>query len=141
MTQWLITYAATLVGFLAVDALWITFVSRKLYDLEAGDVLREKPKIGASLLFYLLYSLGITVFAVFPLTQHFNGIHATLTAYWQAAAWGGGLGLFAYSTFAFTNQAIIREWKYKLVVVDLLWGILITGGMTLVGFGVFRALA
>ena len=141
MTHWLITYAAVLVTFLVIDALWITFVARKLYDLEAGDVLREKPKFSAGILFYLLYAAGITAFAVLPLTMHFDGIHATVRIYSEVAAWGAALGVFAYSTFALTNQAIIRDWKYKLVFIDLLWGALITAGAALVGFAVFRALA
>ncbi len=141
MIHWAITYAVSLVAFRLIDAAWIFMVARKLYDLEASDVLREKPQLGASLLFYLIYAAGITVLGVLPLTRHFNGVHATLATYRDVAAWGVGLGLFAYSTFTLTNQSIIKNWKYKLVVSDLLWGGLLTAITTLVGFGVFRAFA
>lgn len=138
--HWLFVYAASLVAFLVFDGAWKFLVTRKLYDLEASDVIREKPKLGAGILFYLVYAAGVTAFATYPLTQHFDGVHATLATYRDVALWGAGLGLFAYSSFAFTNQSIIRQWKYKLVFTDLLWGAFLTAVVSLVGFGVFRAL-
>jgi len=141
MLHWFIAYAVCLVVFLVIDAAWITLVARKLYDVEAGDVLRDKPHIFPSVLFYLLYAAGVVVFAVYPLEQHFNGVHAVLVTYRDAAVWSAGLGLFAYATFAFTNQAIIKQWKYKLAVADLLWGAVVTGIVGLIGFVVIRALS
>lgn len=140
-THWILTYLACLVAFVAFDAAWITLVARTQYDLEAGEVLRDKPQRLAGILFYLIYTLGLAGLAVWPTTRHFNGIHATLATYRDVLAWGGGLGFFAYATFALTNQAIIKDWRYKLVIADVLWGTALSAVATLVGFGVFRLLA
>lgn len=139
--HWLISYLAALGVFLLLDAAWITLVTRKQYDLEVSEVMRPKPRLGAAVLFYLVYVGGVTAFATLPLTRHFNGIHATLDTYRDVAAWGGALGCFAYATYALTNQSIVKDWKYKLVITDVVWGAIVTAVVSLAGFAALRALA
>jgi uncharacterized membrane protein len=139
LLHWLIAYGISLAAFLVIDGAWIALVARKMYDLEAGDVIRDKPQLPAGILFYLIYVVGVIVFGVLPMTRHFNGVHAVLATYRDVAGWGAGLGLFAYATFSLTNQAVIKDWKYKLVVADMLWGAILTAVVTVVGFGAYRA--
>jgi len=141
MTQWLVTYVASLLTFLVADAAWISLVARKLYTAEAGEVIRDKPQALAGVLFYLAYSIGITVLGVWPATHHFRGLHVTATVLRDVIAWGVALGLFGYSSFSFTNQAVIRHWKYKLAITDLLWGGFVTTLAVTAGFLAYRALA
>lgn len=141
MTHWLITYVSCLVGFVVIDGAWIFLVARKLYDVEAGEIIRDKPQLAPGIIFYLLYAAGITVFSVLPLTGHFDGMHAVLATYGDVAAWGAGLGIFAYSTFSLTNQSIIKQWRYKLALADTFWGAVVTALVSLLGFMVYRVLA
>jgi uncharacterized membrane protein len=138
--HWLVSYAVMLLAFFILDAGWITLVARKFYDIEVSDVMRPKPRLGAAVLFYIVYAAGVTAFATLPLTRHFDGVHATLATYRDVAIWGAGLGFFAYSTYALTNQSLIKEWKYKLVFTDLAWGAFLTALVSLIGFAAFRAL-
>src|SRR5664279_5573215 len=119
--QWIFTYVACLTAFLLLDGMWLKFVAAKLYRSEL-DFIRQKPQISSGVVFYLLYCAGIVAFAIFPLTRHFDGVHASLDVLERVLVWGGGLGIFAYSTYSLTNQAVIEGWKLKLSVLDLLWG-------------------
>lgn len=138
--DWIFPYAAALVTLLLLDAGWLFLVARKLYRSEL-DIIRAKPNIVSATLFYLVYSVGVAAFALVPLSRHFDGAHATTQVLLQVFGWGAGLGVFAYSTFTLTNQTVIEHWKLKLTILDTLWGGILTGTATLVGFIVFRALA
>lgn len=140
MKHWFLTYAAGLIVLLILDGLWLTTVASKLYRSEL-DIIRKKPQLGSGILFYLLYSIGVTMFAVLPTTYYFDGTHVTSDVLLRVFAWGAGLGIFAYATFTLTNQTVIEGWKSKLTILDTLWGAVLTGIVTLASFAVFRALA
>lgn len=140
MKHWFLAYAASLIVLLILDGLWLTIVAAKLYRSEL-DIIRKKPQLGSGILFYLLYSIGVTTFAILPMTHYFDGIHVSSDMLLRVFGWGAGLGIFAYATFTLTNQTVIEGWKSKLTILDTLWGAILTGIVTLVGFAVFRALA
>ena len=35
---------------------------------------------------------------------------------------GAFLGFFAYATYDLTNQATLKDWPWKLSVIDIAWG-------------------
>ncbi|TAH33405.1 DUF2177 family protein [Candidatus Saccharibacteria bacterium] len=140
MKQWFLTYAAGLIVLLILDGLWLTIVAAKLYRSEL-DIIRKKPQLGSGILFYLLYSIGVTIFAILPMAHYFDGVAMSSDLLLRVFGWGAGLGIFAYATFTLTNQTVIEGWKSKLTVLDTLWGGILTGIVALAGFGVFRALA
>jgi uncharacterized membrane protein len=115
------TYVATLLPYLAVDLLWIGVVAKAFYRRELGPLMRTPPWLAPAALFYLLYPLGLGIFAVAP------GIAA------RSAAHAGGLGLlfgfFAYATYDLVNVATIKGWSVKLTLVDLAWGTLMSGAV------------
>ena len=57
-------YAATLVGFLAIDFVWLAFVARGFYRKYLGFLLADQPNWWAAAAFYLLFVAGIVVFSV-----------------------------------------------------------------------------
>lgn len=139
LMHWFVTYVACLISFLLLDGAWLAFVAAKLYRSEL-DILRTKPQLGIGIVFYLLYCAGIVAFSLYPLVSHFNGTHVSLDMMLRVFLWGTGLGIFAYTTYALTNQAVIEGWKLKLSILDLLWGGIVTGFVSVAGFAVFRAL-
>ncbi len=140
MIPFIFAYIASLIAFVTADTVWLLFVVRKVYDIELGDVLRDKPKRFSAALFYLVYVAGIIAFGVWPMSIHLSGIHAIPTSYAEVAGWGAGLGLFGYASFALTAHSLIKQWRYKLVFADLLWGSVLTAGACLIGFAVHRTL-
>ena len=132
MLRYLIAYVATAVVFLASDAVWLTRAIG-FYRSELGDLLADKPNLGAAAVFYPLYVLGIVVLAVMP---------ATRSGGWQSAMFLGGMfGLVAYATYDLTNLATLSRWSIQVTVVDMAWGTILTAVSSLGGFLAVRMLA
>jgi uncharacterized membrane protein len=74
----------------------------------------ETPNWAAAGAFYVIYAIGVTVFATQP------GIDdaSVLTAAWRGALFG----LVAYATYDLTNMATLRGWPTIVTVVDMAWG-------------------
>ena len=112
---WVVPYAATLVAFACLDVVWLGFVANRFYRAELGGLMAETFNFPAAIAFYLIYALGVVIFAVAP------------AATWRdAAMWGGLFGFFAYATYDLTNLATLKDWPWRLTFVDLLWGACLT---------------
>jgi uncharacterized membrane protein len=105
---------ATIVVFLVLDGLWLGLVARTFYRRHLGYLMAERPVWAAAGIFYALYAIGLTVFAVIPGTD----AGAPLEALWRGALFG----LVGYATYDLTNHATVRDWPMIVTVVDLAWG-------------------
>lgn len=125
MLQFGIAYLAAACAFLGADALWLNR-AMGFYRHSLGDVLAEKPNLAAAAALYLIYFVGIVVFAVLPAIRN-DG--------WTAAMLLGGLlGLVAFATYDLTNLATLRRWSLIVVVVDPSWGTFVRAMASLAGF-------
>lgn len=117
--------AAMAATMLALDLGWLGIVAREFYDAQLGSL--KSPDISPAVAgtFYLFY-LAVTYW------------HAVRGAadLGDAGRRGAGLGLAAYGTYELTNWAVVRNWPAALVPVDLVWGIVLTAAVALVGFRV-----
>lgn len=126
MMRYALAYATTLITFLAIDAVWLTTMSQRLYRRYIGDILVDSFNPAPAALFYLIYVAGIVVFATTP---------AFSNGRWTTAAINGALyGFFAYATYDLTNQATIRGWPTIISVADICWGSLLSAVAATVGF-------
>ncbi len=133
MITWITAYAAAAVAFLVLDLVWLGVVARTFYRDRLGGLLRDDVDVVPALLFYLLYVLGIVVFAVAP---------ALAAGSWMTAAlYGALLGLVAYATYDLTNLATLAGWPLSVAVVDMLWGAAVTALAATLGMLAARALA
>ena len=124
--QTLLLYLASTVIFFSIDMLWLGLVARSFYKQRLGFILSENVNWPAAVIFYLLYIAGILYFAVLPAIKGQS---------WQTAAFNGALlGLLCYATYDLTNMATINKWPLIVVVVDLAWGILLTGTVALLTY-------
>ena len=62
-------FISTLVLFLAIDALWITFFGSKWYAQYLSHLTSGKVAIIPALLFYVVYIGGILFFVILPALQ------------------------------------------------------------------------
>ena len=53
-------------------------------------------------------------------------------------ALGAFLGFMAYATFDLTCMALFRDFPLKVVVVDLIWGAVLSSVVTAAGYGIGR---
>ena len=119
MKKLLAAYVAVLIVMLALDFGWLSLTGGPLYRRILGDLLLEKFNVTPAALFYLLYGVGVVVFAVSP---------AFDTHAWTSALWRGlFFGAVAYATYDLTNQATLRNWSTVLTAADVTWGAVLTG--------------
>jgi uncharacterized membrane protein len=119
MTTALVTYVITLILFLGIDLVWLMGPGRPIYMAEIGGLLRNQPNLGAALAFYVLYTIGLTYFAVMP------GLKAAMPM--QALGLGALFGLMAYATYDLTNLAVINGFTTRIAMIDMAWGCLLSG--------------
>jgi len=130
ITSLLKLYGLTAVVFFAVDLVWLGVVAAGFYQKHLGHLLRPDVLWPAAVLFYALYLVGVLVFAVMP------GLAAGSLV--RTMALGGFFGLVAYATFDLTCLALFANFPVLVVVVDLVWGTVLTAGVAAASFGLGR---
>ncbi len=132
IVKYLIAYIATGISFAVIDSFWLRTMYTRLYVPEIGEMLMRGLRWGPAISFYLLYILGIMVFAVGPALQ---------SGKWQTAlVQGAMLGFFCYMTYDLTNYATLKVWSLKVTILDMIWGTLLTGGAALGGYLITTAI-
>jgi len=115
----LISFLIMTAIFLFIDIIWLSQSVNYFYSPHIGDLLRETPLILPAILFYLIYPLGVTILVIVPKLDNgslrsilFNGLV---------------LGVVAYGTYNLTNMAALKGWSVNVVIVDMIWGGVLTG--------------
>lgn len=112
-------YSLTMAVFFAMDMLWLGFVARNFYRKYLAAFLSPDVNWPAAVIFYLLYIGGILYFAVLP---------AQGNPKW-AAQQGAVLGFLCYATYDLTNLATLNRWPLTVVIVDIIWGTVLTAAV------------
>jgi uncharacterized membrane protein len=123
-------YLLTIPIFFGIDMIWLGFVAKGFYRNNLGHLLRSDVNWSAALVFYLLYIGGILIFATMPALEK-NSLY-------QAVVLGGLFGFFAYATYDLTNLATLKGWPLNVVIVDIIWGIVLTASVAAASFLIGR---
>lgn len=118
-------YLATVPVFFIIDMIWLGFIGRGVYQKYLGYLLGD-INWAAAIVFYLLYIVGILVFAVFP------GIDAG--SFWKTVALGAFFGFVAYATYDLTNLATVRDWPLTISIIDMIWGTVLTASVAAISY-------
>ena len=116
--QLVYVYLLTIPAFFLVDMVWLGFVAKNFYQSQLGYLLGP-VNWTAAIIFYLLYIVGIIIFAVHPALL--------VGSFGKAVLYGAMFGFFAYATYDLTNLATVKDWPILVTVVDILWGTVLTG--------------
>ena len=119
-------YLCTLAGFLAIDAVWLTVVARGFYRRQLDFLLSDQPNWWAAIIFYLLFVVGLLVFAIVP------GLQAGSLR--KVLLLGAFFGLVTYATYDLTNHATVKNWPWIVTVVDLCWGAVLSASVCCIGY-------
>ena len=118
MTKYFAAYAATAVVMIAIDLVWLGVIAKPLYRDGIGHLMTESPNIPAAVLFYLMFPVGLMIFAVVPTAG---------SPEWTTTLIAGALfGLFTYATYDLTNLATLKGWPIWLAALDIAWGTLVS---------------
>lgn len=114
-----LAFATVLVVFSVIDTLWLGSMADRVYRPLIGEVLADRFRLVPAIAFYTLYAAGLTIFAVLP---------GLKTGDWKTALmWGALFGLFAYGTYDLTNYATLKGWGLKITLLDMTWGVIVSG--------------
>ena len=116
--------------FLFIDVIWLSLSVSYFYQPQIGDLLRDSPLILPAVLFYLIYPLGVAVLVIMPKLH--NGSFRSILLN------GLVFGVVAYGTYNLTNMATLQGWSAIVVVVDMIWGGVLTGFSSLLGTYIAR---
>lgn len=130
--RWAAAYLVAAVIFGILDYLWLTTVTDSLYRDQLGPLMAEKPNFPAALAFYFIYLIGVTHFVTVPAWER-RSLRTALVN-------GAILGLVAYATWDLTNLAVLQGFPGSIVVIDLIWGTLVTAGAGSATYAVLRPL-
>ncbi len=125
-------YLLTVPVFFVVDLIWLGLVAKGFYRRHLDFILSPHVNWPAAITFYLIYIIGIIVFAVIPAIDR-----ESLS---RALVWGGLYGFFTYATYDLTNMALIKGWPLKIVIVDILWGMILCTVVAGSSYGISRLL-
>ena len=126
----LVSFSIMTTIFLFIDVIWLSQSFSYFYQPNIGDLLREDIIIFPAALFYLIYPLGVTILVALPSLK--KGSLKTITFN------GFMLGFVAYGTYNLTNMATLQGWSASVVVVDMIWGGVLTGASAVLGTYIAR---
>lgn len=126
ISRYLMAYLGAGMLMAAMDAVWLSLANARLYRPILAPVLADGFRLGPAIAFYLVYLVGVLVFAVRP---------AMIDGRWGTASVMGALfGFFAYATYDLTNQATLAVWSVRITVMDMTWGTILTAAGATAGF-------
>ncbi|MFM1816207.1 MAG: hypothetical protein RLZ98_2902 [Pseudomonadota bacterium] len=126
----IVAYVSILIVFGIIDAIWLFSMAGLLYRPVLGDILLDNIRIAPAVIFYLLYPVGIVVFAVMPALR--DGSMAT------AIGLGLLFGGLAYATYDLTNYATLKNWTLQLTVIDIAYGAITAALCAIAGYHAAR---
>lgn len=132
MLEFIKIYLVALPVFFAIDLLWLGVVARNFYRSRLGDLLKDPVNWPAAIIFYLLFIVGLVIFAVKP------GLEAS--SWMKVLTTGALFGFFTYMTYDLTNLATLKDWPFPIVVVDIIWGIVLSASVSIVTYFLVKAL-
>lgn len=125
MGSLLIAYVTALAVMAGLDFCWLSLAGEPVYRSALGAIMSEQPNWTAAAAFYLLYGVGVVLFAVRP---------GLSSGDWRTALlWGALFGFFAYATYDLTNLATLKIWSLKVSLIDMAWGAVLSGASAATG--------
>jgi len=130
ITKIIISYLLTAAVFFAIDIVWLGFIAKNLYRKYLGTFLSDQVNWAAAIVFYLIYIIGISIFAIYPSVNKDSVVNAILL--------GALFGAIAYATYDLTNLATLKSWPIRIVFIDIAWGAVLTAIVSLAGFYIVK---
>jgi len=119
LSQYAKLYLIAVGVFFALDLLWLGLIAKPFYERHLGHLLRDHVLWEAAILFYLLFLAGLVFFVIAPAVA--------CGSFLRAVVLGAVFGFITYQTYELTNYALIRDWPFIVVVVDIAWGVVLCG--------------
>jgi len=126
MMTYVASYAAALIVFVIADMIWLGTMVSRFYRPTLDDVLLPTVNLPPAIVFYLLYPVGLIIFAIVPALK--------AGSFTTALIHGALFGFFTYATYDLSNFATLRSWTLSLTIVDIAWGTVLGATAASVGY-------
>ena len=125
-------YVCIILPFGLMDAVWLTVMGSLLYKPMLGNILLPTLNAPPAVAFYMIYPIGVLVFAALPAL--------TADSVTPALIYGALFGALAYATYDLTNYATLRNWTLLITVADIAWGAIATATAAAAGYYLTKAI-
>lgn len=112
--------------FIALDFAWLAFIARSYYRSQIGMLLKDDVNVVAAGIFYVIYICGLVTFVLLPALEK-KSWHSALLL-------GAFFGFIAYSTYDLTNLSVMKNWPLPVTIVDIAWGTMVAGVVSVVTY-------
>ena len=119
-------YLISFAVFFIIDMVWLGLVAKNFYQTQIGHLMKTDINWAAALIFYLVFLAGIVFFVISPNLANGNWISVLLA--------GMFFGFVTYATYDLTNLATLKDWPIIVTVVDLVWGSVLSGSVSVITF-------
>ena len=119
MRLFLKLYLIALPIFFLVDMIWLGVIAKNFYKNQIGFLMKPDVNWTAAIIFYLLFLVGVVLYVIEPALEKKDLMFALSR--------GALFGLITYATYDLTNLATLKDWPLKVVVVDMIWGAVLSG--------------
>ena len=126
MITYITAYAAALVAFVVADMVWLGIMVNRVYRPALADILIPGVNLPPAIVFYLLYPIGLVIFAVLPALKSESSA--------MAIGYGALFGFFTYATYDLSNHATLRNWTVQVTAIDMAWGTVLGAIAALVAY-------
>lgn len=127
--NYILSYLGILVSLGLLDYIWLWIIMQNHIQKWLWWLMKSPIDWIPALGFYALYSLSVLLLIVIPQSKH-GGLQSTVI-------YGALLGFTAYMTYDLTNRATLKNRPVGMVLPDILWGAVVTGIVSLVGYVVY----
>lgn len=119
-------YIIALPIFLVIDGIWLSIIASSFYSKHLGPLMKTNINWAAAAIFYLLFIVGLVVFAISPSLEK--------KSLMSAISLGALFGLITYATYDLTNLATLKDWPLTVTVVDMIWGAILAGSVSALSY-------
>lgn len=137
---YLVAYLGVLVVYLVLDQVWLRAFMRPRLARRLGEVVLERPRLGASVGFGVFYAAALTLLAAAPGLRAAAGpIYlergpVAVDGWMLVIVLAASVGLFSYIARAAGNLALLRGWGWSLALIEVGWGIVASVAAALAGY-------
>ena len=126
-----LAWLAAFVAIIVLDGIWLGLVARGMYQREMGSLMADPVRVVPIVAFYLLFPIALVYLTLFNAPSGWT----------EAILRGAVLGLAAYGAYDLTNLAVVRDWPFRLSMIDWAWGCFICAAAAAAGYAVTWARA
>lgn len=133
MLEFIKIFLITFFIFLVIELIWLSVLAKDFYQRELGYIMSSKPNLMATVVFAILFVLGMVFFVIYPAIEGNSWTYSLLV--------GMFYGIITYSTYTLTNLATLKDWPLKVSIIDLVWGSLLGGIVSTISFFILNLLS